>query len=208
MTRPQAVIFDIGNVLIEWNPERYYDSQLGEETRRRLFAEVPLTQMNLDIDAGALFRETIYDMADRHPRWSEPIRWWHDRWIHMASPRIEPSIALLRALRKRGVPVFALTNFGTHSFAYAETQYDFFTEFDRRYISGELGVIKPDPAIYAAVEKDCGLPPEALLFTDDKPENVAAALARGWQTHLFDGPDGWARRLVDAGLLTEGEAGL
>jgi 2-haloacid dehalogenase len=208
MTRPQAVIFDIGNVLIEWNPERYYDSQLGEETRRRLFDEVPLTQMNLDIDAGALFRETIYDMADRHPRWAEPIRWWHDRWIHMASPRIEPSIALLRALRKRGVPVFALTNFGTHSFAYAETQYDFFTEFDRRYISGELGVIKPDPAIYAAVEKDCGLPPEALLFTDDKPENVAAALAHGWQTHLFDGPDGWARRLVDAGLLTEGEAGL
>ncbi len=146
MTRPQAVIFDIGNVLIEWNPERYYDSQLGEEARRRLFDEVPLTQMNLDIDAGALFRETIYDMADRHPHWAEPIRWWHDRWIHMASPRIEPSIALLRALRKRGVPVFALTNFGIHSFAYAETQYDFFTEFDRRYISGELGVIKAGPA--------------------------------------------------------------
>ena len=208
MTKPQAVIFDIGNVLIEWNPERYYDSQLGEAERRRLFAEVPLTQMNLDIDAGAPFRETIYDMAEKHPRWADPIRWWHDRWIHMASPRIEPSIALLRRLRDKRIPVFALTNFGTHSFAYAETQYDFFTEFDRRYISGELGVIKPDPAIYAAVESDCGLPPDTLLFTDDKVENVQAAAQRGWQTHLFDGPRGWALRLVAAGLLTEQEAAL
>jgi 2-haloacid dehalogenase len=208
MTRPEAVIFDIGNVLIEWNPERFYDSQLGEAERRRLFAEVPLVQMNLDIDAGALFRETVYGTAERYPHWAEQIRWWHDRWIDLASPRIEPSIALLRSLRAKGVPVFALTNFGAHSFAYAETQYDFFTEFDRRYISGHLGCIKPDPAIYAAVEQDCGLPPETLLFTDDKPENVEVAAARGWQTHLFDGPEGWARRLVGAGLLTEREAGL
>ena len=97
------------------------------------------------------------------------------------------------------MPVFALTNFGTHSFAYAETQYDFFTEFDRRYISGELGVIKPDPAIYAAVENDCGLPPDTLLFTDDKAENVAG----GRGARLADAPvrrparagrDGWWRQ--------------
>jgi 2-haloacid dehalogenase len=203
----QAVVFDIGNVLIEWNPERYYDSQLGEAERRRLFAEVPLIRMNLDIDAGALFRETIYAMAERHPEWAEPIRWWHDRWIELASPRIEPSIGLLRALRAKGIPVFALTNFGVHSFAYARTQYDFFTEFDRCYISGEMGVIKPDPEIYRMVEADSGLPPQALLFTDDKPENVEAAAARGWRVHLFEGPQGWAGRLVAEGLLSGTEAG-
>jgi 2-haloacid dehalogenase len=208
MTRPEAVIFDIGNVLIEWNPERYYDSQLGEAERRRLFAEVDLVGMNLSIDAGALFRETIYDLADRTPEWAEQIRWWHDRWIDLASPRIDHSIALLRALRARGVPVFALTNFGVHSFAYAETQYDFFIEFDRRYISGAMGVIKPDPEIYRMVEQDCGLPPERLLFTDDKRENVEAAAARGWQVHQFEGAQGWARRLVEAGLLSRDEAGI
>jgi hypothetical protein len=69
MTRPQAVVFDIGNVLIEWNPERYYDSQLGEAERRRLFAEVDLHGMNEQIDAGGLFRETVYDLADRTPAW-------------------------------------------------------------------------------------------------------------------------------------------
>lgn len=201
-------MFDIGNVLIEWNPERFYDARIGAEARRQLFAEADLEAMNLSIDAGALFRETIYETAERFPQWSEQIRWWHDHWIDIASPRIEPSIALLRALRAKGVPVFALTNFGVHSFAFAETQYEFFREFDRRFVSGEMGVIKPDPEIYRRVEADSGVAPERLLFTDDKAENVGAAAARGWQVHLFEGPEGWARRLVAAGLLTQGEAGL
>ncbi|MCA3485972.1 MAG: HAD family phosphatase [Rhodobacter sp.] len=206
MTRPQAVIFDIGNVLIEWNPERYYDSQLGEVARRRLFAEVDLHAMNEQIDAGGPFRETVYDLADRTPDWAEQIRWWHDRWIELASPRIDRSLVLLRALRRNGVPVFALSNFGVHSFAYAETRYEFLGEFDRRYISGHMGVTKPNPEIYRKVEEDCGLPPEALLFTDDRADNIAAARARGWQVHLFDGPEGLARRLVAAGLLAAAEA--
>lgn len=207
MTRPQAVIFDIGNVLIEWNPERYYDSQLGEAARRRLFAEVDLHAMNEVIDAGGPFRKTVYDLADRTPAWAGPIRWWHDRWIELASPRIDRSLALLRALRRNGVPVFALTNFGSDSFAHAETHYDFLGEFDRRYISGHLGVTKPNPEIYRIVEQDCGLPPGALLFTDDRAENIGAARARGWQVHLFDGPEGLARRLVAADLLAAAEAG-
>ena len=164
--------------------------------------------MNDAIDAGGLFRETIYDWADRHPDWSAEIRMWHDNWIDMASPRIEGSIALLRALRLRGVPVFALTNFGIHSFAYAQTQYDFLSEFDRAYVSGQMGVIKPDPRIYELVEADCGLAPARLLFTDDRADNIAAAQARGWQTHPFQGWQGWAQRLVAEDLLTEKEAGL
>ncbi|MBT9244795.1 HAD family phosphatase [Gemmobacter fulvus] len=204
----EAVIFDIGNVLIEWNPERFYDWAIGRAQREALFAEVDLHSMNDAIDAGGLFRETIYDWADRHPDWSAEIRMWHDNWIDMASPRIEGSIALLRALRLRGVPVFALTNFGIHSFAYAQTQYDFLSEFDRAYVSGQMGVIKPDPRIYELVEADCGLAPARLLFTDDRADNIAAAQARGWQTHPFQGWQGWAQRLVAEDLLTEKEAGL
>ena len=207
MTRPDAVIFDIGNVLIEWNPERFYDARIGPEARARLFAAVDLHAMNDRIDAGGLFRETIYDTADAHPEWAEAIRMWYDNWIDMASPRIDRSIALLRALRARGVPVFALSNFGVHSFAFAETQYDFLREFDRRYISGHMGVTKPAPAIYAMVEQDCGLTAGQLLFADDRQENIDAALARGWRTHLFTDAAGWARALVAHGLLSEQEAG-
>lgn len=203
---PEAVIFDIGNVLIEWNPERFYDGLLGSEGRLRLFAEVDLHRMNEAVDAGAPFRATVEATAAAHPAWSDAILCWYHRWIDMASPRIEHSITLLRRLRGKGVPVFALTNFGIDSFAYAQTQYDFLSEFDHAYVSGHLGVTKPSPAIYAMVEAHCGLSPGRLLFADDRAENITAAAARGWQSHLFDGPQGWADRLVAAGLLTPAEA--
>lgn len=205
---PEAVIFDIGNVLTRWQPEAFYDRVIGEDRRRALFAAVDLHHMNDLIDEGALFRETIYDWAERHPEWAPEVRMWYDRWIELASPRIDGSIRLQRALRAKGVPVFALTNFGRDSFAEAVPKMDFLQDFDRRYVSGEMGVIKPDPRIYEMVEQDCGIAPDRLLFTDDRADNITAAARRGWRTHQFETWQGWARRLVAEGLLTDQEAGL
>ena len=159
--QPEAVIFDIGNVLTRWQPEAFYDRVLGENRRRALFDAVDLHKMNALVDDGALFRETIYDWADRHPDWSPEIRMWYDRWIELASPRIEGSIALLRALRAKGVPVFCLTNFGSYSYDEARELLDFLGEFDREYVSGRLKVSKPDPRIYQVVEADCGISSKA-----------------------------------------------
>ena len=201
-----AVIFDIGNVLIEWQPERYYDQIIGEERRRAMFAEVDLHGMNDLVDQGHHFTDTIYDWAEKYPDWRDEIRMWHDKWIKLASPEIPRSVRLQRALRKRSVPVFALTNFGVQNFDYATTVYPFLNEFDRLYVSGRMQMVKPHAPIYEAVERDCGLDPATLLFADDRIDNINAAQARGWQTHLFDGPQGWAERLVTEGLLTESEA--
>lgn len=203
---PRAVVFDIGRVLIRWDPDAFYDREIGAAARARMMAEVPLADTNLSIDAGKPWKETIYALAEAHPAWAAPIRLWHDRWIEMASPRIDHSVRLLRALRAKGVPVYALTNFGRESFAYASTQYDFFDEFDGAVVSGEHGVIKPDPAIYALAEAMAGLSGPDLIFTDDNPDNVAAALDRGWKAHLFTEPQGWADVLVAEGLLTVPEA--
>ena len=204
--RPEAVVFDIGNVLIEWQPERFFDSVIGEARRKAMFAAVDLHGMNDRVDRGETFREVITETARATPDWQEEIMLWHDRWLEMASPEIPRSVRLMAALQARGIPVFSLTNFGIQTYALAETRYPFLSRFDRDFISGHLGVIKPDPAIYEALERGSGLSGPALLFTDDRAENIAAADARGWQTHHFQGPDGWADRLVSAGLLTEQEA--
>lgn len=206
--QPEAVIFDIGNVLTQWQPEAFYDRVIGEDRRRALFGAVDLHGMNALVDNGALFRETIYDWADRHPAWAPEIRMWYDRWIELASPRIEGSILLLRALRRRGVPVFALTNFGSYSYEEARDKLDFLGEFDREYVSGRMFVSKPDPEIFRRVEEDCGITPDRLIFTDDKAENITAAARRGWRTHQFESWQGWAERLVAEGLLSRAEAGL
>lgn len=206
MGKVEAVVFDIGNVLIEWNPERFYDAEVGEERRRAMFAAVDLHGMNDRVDRGAFWAEEVAALARAHPDWSTEIAHWHDRWIEMASPEIPHSVRLLRALRSRGVPVFALTNFGRETFAHAIPHYPFLAEFDRAFVSGHLRLAKPDPGIYEAVEREGGVAPEALLFTDDRAENIGVARARGWATHLFEGPEGLADRLMAEGLLTREEA--
>jgi 2-haloacid dehalogenase len=198
-----AVVFDIGNVLIEWQPERFYDRVIGEDRRRAIFDTVDLHKMNDRVDRGEPFRDVIYETADQYPQIRDDIRMWHDNWIEMASPAIEHSVRLMRALQSKGVPVFALTNFGVESFAYAQTEYDFLNEFDRAYVSGHMKVIKPNADIYAQLEADCGIDPKHLLFTDDRLDNIEAAAARGWQTHLFEGATGWAARLVAEELLSK-----
>lgn len=205
MLQPQAVIFDIGNVLIEWNPERFYDARIGAERRLAFMDQVPIHAANLAIDAGAKFRQTLVDLAEAYPAWATEIMWWHDDWRLMVDPVIPQSVAMLRALRARGVPVFALTNFGADTFDYALTLFDFLNEFDRTYVSGKLGLIKPDPALYAYVEGDCGIAPDRLLFVDDRPENIVAAARRGWRVHQFESAQGFAARLLAEGLLQEGD---
>lgn len=202
----EAVVFDIGNVLIEWNPQRFFDSRLGPERRTRLFTEVPLLAMNDAVDRGADFSSSVNGLAEAHPAWASEVRQWHDNWIELASPAIDRSVRLLRRLRANGVPVYALSNFGVRTFEIACQYYPFLTEFDQSYISGHIGSIKPEAQIYQLLETTCGVAPAALLFADDRADNIAVAEARGWQVHLFEGADGWAARLVAEGLLTEEEA--
>ena len=206
MGQAQAVIFDIGNVLIGWRPELFFDREVGEARRRAMFAAVDLHGMNDRIDAGENFSKVVHGTAEATPEFAPEIALWHDRWLELTGPVIDGSVRILHALRARGVPVFALSNFGRETFEVARPAYPFLDAFDRSYISGHMGVIKPDPRIYEMVEQDCGLPPEALFFTDDRADNIAAAEARGWRGHLFDGPEGLAARLVAEGLLPEGAA--
>ncbi len=197
----EAVVFDIGNVLIEWAPERFFDAQIGEARRKAFFEAVPILDMNDDVDRGVNFDTALTTLAKKYPDWQTEIALWHNNWIELASPAIEHSARLLRALRASGVPVFALSNFGVETFETACQYYPVLSEFDQSYISGHLGTIKPDPQIYEILDTACGVQPEKLLFTDDRADNIETARSRGWQVHLFEGPQGWADRLVAEGVL-------
>ena len=202
----EAVVFDVGNVLIEWQPERAYDRLIGREKREAMFAELDLHDMNNDVDLGAPLQERVYAFAEENPKWRDEIRMWADHWFDLAGPAIDRSWRLLRALRTKGIPVFVLSNFGDDIWDRASQEYPILNEFDRFYVSGKLGHVKPYNRIYEIVEEDSGIEPDRLIFADDRAENIAMARARGWQTHLFETADGWAARLVAEGLLTEDEA--
>ncbi|MGP9790369.1 HAD family hydrolase [Roseinatronobacter sp. NSM] len=201
MTRDiHAVVFDIGNVLIGWDPEGFYDGMIGQDRRKALFAAVDLDGMNARIDRGAPFRDTVLGMLDHHPEWEREIMIWHDHWVDMIAPVIAPSVQMLRNLRAQSVPVFALSNFGDDTFTLAQAKYDFLREFDRAFISGRLGVMKPEARIYEILEHETGIAPENLFFIDDRTENIDAALARGWAGHVFRTTDGLKDTLAQFGL--------
>jgi 2-haloacid dehalogenase len=203
----RAVVFDIGKVLIGWDPEGFYDRVIGRERRDRLFAEVPLHPMNIGLDNGDPWLQSVTALADLHPGWRDEIMLWHDRWGEMTGPVFDHSLRLMRRLKRKGTGVYALTNFGGETFRHAaQTLYPFFAEFDGAAVSGDLRTMKPDQPIYAEVERLSGLSDAALLFTDDKQENIEAAARRGWKTHLFTEPAPFAARLVAEGLLTAEEA--
>ncbi len=204
--KPEVVIFDIGNVLVKWHPENLYDQLMSKDERRKFFAETDLHKMNDGIDHGDHWRDTVYAHAEKHPKHADMIRLWHDRWAEMATPAIPHSWHLLRQLRAKDIPVYALSNFGIETFAYAETLYPILSEFDRKFISGHMRVTKPAARIYEMVEEDTGLSGAQILFADDRDENIEAAKEKAWQTHLFTTPDLFADHLVDAGLLSATEA--
>jgi len=208
VTRPQAVIFDIGNVLVRWQPEQYYDTIIPRPSREALFSTVDLHMMNEHIDQGAPFRATVYETAARHPEFAELIQKWHDNWLDIAAPAIDGTARLHDALRTKGITTAILSNIGQATFDLAASRYPVLARFDYTFLSGPMGITKPDPAIFHAVETRIGVEPEALLFIDDRPENVAAAAARGWQVHLFETPGPLAKHLVTTGLLSEPEAGV
>jgi 2-haloacid dehalogenase len=208
MERPEAVIFDIGNVLIRWQPEQFYDARIGRAAREALFAAVDLHAMNDRIDRGAPFRETVYAVAERHPDHAAAIRLWHDAWIEIASPDMPMTARLNAALRANGVATHILSNIGAEPYAHGCARYPALAEVDHAFLSGPMACAKPDDEIYASVEAALGVAPGRLLFTDDRAENIAAAARRGWQTHLFDGPEGLAVRLVELGLLSPEQAEL
>jgi 2-haloacid dehalogenase len=203
----QAVVFDVGDVLFHWEPEKLYRRLIADaEDRKRFLAEICSPEWNAGFDRGAAMPEGVARHAERHPAHAELIRAWWSRWPEMTGPAIEGSIACLRALKAKGLPVFGLTNFAAETWPIAQTLYPVLTEFDDVVVSGREGRIKPEPEIYALLESRVPVAPEALFFTDDRPANVAAARARGWTAHLFRGAHGLRQALIEAALLKPHEA--
>lgn len=197
----QAVVWDIGNVFAYWRPEAHYDRLIGPERRARFFRETDIEAVNLRLDAGASATETLRTHAEAHPDWADEIRRWFDDWSEMFSEPVPGTAELFGEVKATGVRMVSLTNFWAETLPIAKRLHPALNGFDEEYVSAELKLIKPDPAFYEALEAGTGLSGPDLIFTDDKPENIAAAAARGWKTHLFEGSGGWRAALVAEGVL-------
>jgi 2-haloacid dehalogenase len=197
---PTTLVFDIGNVLISWDPRNLYRNLFEDGERMEWFlAEVCNHEWNLEQDRGRLFAEAITERTAAFPDLETEIRAYDERWPEMISGPIAGSVRLLEAVRAAGRPNYAITNFSHEKFAVAREMFGFLRSFDGIVVSGDEKLVKPDPAIYRLLIERHGLDPADCIFIDDSPANVAGARLVGMRGVHFTSPDGLLRDLEAAG---------
>jgi 2-haloacid dehalogenase len=198
----KAVVFDLGGVLIDWDPRYLYRKLLADEAAVEEFlATVCTPEWNAEQDRGRPFAEGVAELVERHPVHAAAITAYHERWTEMLGGDIAGTVELLDELRDTGVPLYALTNWSAETFGIARERYQFLEWFDGVLVSGEERMIKPDPAIFRLLLDRFGLDPGAAFYVDDSPANVAAAGELGFDAVRFTGPEQLRRDLEARGLL-------
>ena len=200
--RLDAVVFDLGGVLIDWNPRRLYRQMFdGDEVAmERFLAEVCSPAWNLDLDAGRPWRAAIETLAARHPDQRDMILAYDECWPEMLVGPIEGTVEVLVDLRRGGVRLAALSNWSAEKFPVARARYGFLDWFETIVISGEVGLCKPDPRIYRHLLERTGLEAASTVFVDDLSANVAVAEELGMTAIRFRGSDNLRKDLRRLGL--------
>ena len=199
----KAIIFDYGNVLLEWDPKFVYDRYFPNdpEGMERFFDEVNFADWNSQQDKGRPFKEGIALLSREFPHYSHLIQAYHDLWIDSVGGAIAGTVDILKRLKQAGYPVYGLSNWSAETFPYMRERHDFFDLFDDMVISGEVGHVKPEPEIFQILLDKIGRPAEECLFIDDSLTNIGQAQKLGFATILFQSPQRLESSLRDFQIL-------
>ena len=198
-----AVVFDVGNVLYGWDPDAFLVRQIADDAERLRFVEdIDLYGWHETLDGGRPYAEAAAELNEKFPHYAELIAAWSDRFGETVTGPVPGVHALVEALDAKGVPLFAITNFSADFWPpFFAKERAFLGRFRDIVVSGEVKLLKPDPAIYYLALDRFRLRPAEALFIDDRAINVDAALAVGMAAHFFTGADDLRARLEAEGLL-------
>jgi 2-haloacid dehalogenase len=184
----EAIIFDLGGVLIDWNPSYVFDKMFDNEKQKKHFFEnICTSDWNEKQDAGRSLKEATETLVAQHPQWKQYIEAYYGRWEEMLGGPIHDTVDVLREIKEKGnYKLYALTNWSAELFPIALERYDFLHWFDGRVVSGEEKIRKPFPEFYQLTLKRFHLQPEKTLFIDDNLRNVEAAQRLGIQVIHFE----------------------
>jgi 2-haloacid dehalogenase len=190
MTEIRHIVFDVGKVLVHYDPHQAYYELIPSALEREAFLrDVCSSAWNIEQDRGRSWEEAEAEAISRHPDKHELIRAFRKNWHLMVSHEYPESIAIFRTLIANGHDVTLLTNFAKDTFREAQRRFPALAESRGVTVSGEVRLIKPDPAIYEHHTRSFALTPSATLFIDDSPTNIEAALAFGWNAEIFTDVD-------------------
>jgi 2-haloacid dehalogenase len=198
----EAVVFDVGRVLYQWQLAHLFEKIVSNPDRlAKLLDEVVTEEWHFEADAGRSLADMVPERIALYPDFEAEIRAYAARFNETIPGPVPGSHALVERLDARGMPLFAITNFGAEFWAGFRPTATIFDRFGQIVVSGEEKLAKPDPAIFALAQVRFGKPAEAMLFIDDNPANVEAAAACGWQVHHFTQASALEADLASRGLI-------
>lgn len=201
-SRVEAVVFDVGRVLVHWDLRVLFRKLIADPAELEWFCATVVTeQWHFQHDAGRPLAEMVAERSAEFPAHAHLIAAYAARFNETVPGPIDGTIALVEALHSRGVPLYAITNFGDELWQRFRPTLPVLARFRDIVVSGVEKIAKPDPAIYALAERRFGRPGGSMLFVDDNAANIAAVRASGWHGHLFTDPAGLERDLTARGLL-------
>jgi len=185
-----AIIFDLGGVLIDWNPSYVFDKMFdSEEKKKHFFENICTPDWNEQQDAGRPLKEATETLVAQHPEWKNYIEAYYGRWEEMLGGPFPETVAILRELKaSKKYKLYALTNWSAELFPIALERYDFLHWFDGRVVSGEEKLRKPFPEFYRILLERFGINPAESVFIDDNLRNVKAAEELGIRSIHYHSP--------------------
>ena len=196
------IVFDLGGVLIDWNPRYLYKKIFASEEEMEWFlSNVCTPQWNTQQDAGRPFAQGIALAKEKYPKYAPQIEDYYKRWEEMLGGPIKGTVAIWHELKDKDYRIYALTNWSAETFPIAKAKYDFLQQMDGIVVSGEEHLVKPDPEIYARLLKRFGLHSPNCVYIDDNAANVSAAAMLGFDAISFQSPDALRMELLKRGIL-------
>lgn len=204
-----VVVFDLGAVLIDWNPRHLYRKLFSDEQEMEYFlSEVCSPAWNVRQDGGRSFAEAIGSLVDRYPKYRSMIKAYFERWDEMVPGAIEGTVAILSELKQHDFTLAALSNWSAETYPKAEQRFEFLTWFDEIVLSGRERHVKPQPEIYHILLHRLGCSPQDCIFIDDSTPNVEMAAQLGFSAIHFTTPEQLRKDLVrvhaSLSILTDG----
>jgi 2-haloacid dehalogenase len=198
-----TIIFDLGNVLIDWNPKYVFDKRFEDEEKKKYFFENICTmEWNEMQDAGRPIKEATEELVTKHPEWKEHIEAYYKEWKDMLGGPLHDTVEIFRQLKQSGrFKLYALTNWSAELFPTALEMYEFLHWFDGRVVSGEEKMRKPDPKFYQILLKRFNVQAAEALFIDDNFRNIEAARKIGINSIHFTSARELKEELIKSQLL-------
>ncbi len=202
-TNIRAIIFDFGGVLIKWDPHKLFNKYFANDTIAidKFLAEINFSAWNLSQDRGYPFGQAVKDLSAQFPQYAHLIRAYDEEWEESITGVISGTVEILQKLKTAGYRLYGLTNWSAEKFALVRYKYEIFNIFDDIVVSGEVKLIKPDPAIFNMLLRRIHCKPKECLLVDDSQHNLNSAQKIGFTTIHFTSPPSLKWNLYSWALL-------